>query len=181
MSTSSDAPRASPTGWSIAVLENPRKISLLTASERVRAIEATMATLATGSGSRPATIEVTTFDGLTVDFCRRVGATAIVRGLRGIGDFETELSLAHNNASSRPDVETVCLMTALEVAYISSSLVKEIARSVATCRRWCRPPRWTRHQGARPCLSQDQRPERPSRAWLLDAEGEIRRAAVDAS
>jgi hypothetical protein len=57
-----------------------------------------------------------------------VGATAIVRGLRGLTDFEVELSLAHNNAKLAPEVETVCLMTSLEVAYISSSLVKEIAR-----------------------------------------------------
>jgi pantetheine-phosphate adenylyltransferase len=102
----------------IAVLENPRKVSLLSADERVAAIRAAV---------DPA-IEVTTFDGLTVDLCRRVGATAIVRGLRGLTDFETELSLAHNNAKLAPDVETICLMTSLEVAYISSSLVKEIAR-----------------------------------------------------
>ena len=102
----------------IAVLENPRKVSLLTADERVAVLRAAV---------DPA-IEVTTFDGLTVDLCRRVGATAIVRGLRGLTDFEVELSLAHNNAKLAPDVETLCLMTSLEVAYISSSLVKEIAR-----------------------------------------------------
>ena len=106
----------------IAVLENPRKVSLLTADERVAAIRDTAA--AEGLDR----VEVTTFDGLTVDLCRRVGATLIVRGLRGLNDFETELSLAHNNAKLAPEVETVCLMTSLEVAYISSSLVKEIAR-----------------------------------------------------
>jgi pantetheine-phosphate adenylyltransferase len=81
-----------------------------------------------GDSIGSAAIEVTTFDGLTIDLCRRVGATAIVRGLRGLTDFEVELSLAHNNAKLAPEVETVCLMTSLEVAYISSSLVKEIAR-----------------------------------------------------
>jgi pantetheine-phosphate adenylyltransferase len=104
----------------IAVLENPRKVSLLTAEERVSVIREALA-------GEPA-VEVTTFDGLTVDLCRRVGATGIVRGLRGLTDFEVELSLAHNNAKLAPDVETVCLTTSLEVAYISSSLVKEIAR-----------------------------------------------------
>ena len=108
----------------IAVLENPRKVSLLTAHERVRAIQTALDATTFGPGR----VEVTTFDGLTVDLCRRVGATAIVRGLRGVGDFETELSLAHNNAKLAPDVETLCLMTSLEVAYISSTLVKEIAR-----------------------------------------------------
>ena len=107
----------------IAVLENPRKVSLLTADERVAVIRG-----AVGDRIGNAAIEVTTFDGLTVDLCRRVGATAIVRGLRGLTDFEVELSLAHNNAKLAPDVETLCLMTSLEVAYISSSLVKEIAR-----------------------------------------------------
>jgi pantetheine-phosphate adenylyltransferase len=102
----------------IAVLENPRKVSLLTADERVAVLRAAV---------DPA-IEVTTFDGLTVDLCRRVGATGIVRGLRGLTDFELELSLAHNNAKLAPEVETLCLMTSLEVAYIRSSLVKEIAR-----------------------------------------------------
>jgi pantetheine-phosphate adenylyltransferase len=108
----------------IAVLENPRKVSLLTAEERVAVIRRALADDPIG----PAGIEVTTFDGLTVDLCRRVGATGIVRGLRGLTDFEVELSLAHNNAKLAPEVETLCLMTSLEVAYISSSLVKEIAR-----------------------------------------------------
>ena len=108
----------------IAVLENPRKVSLLTADERVAVLRETLA----DGGVGPATVEVTTFDGLTVDLCRRVGATTIVRGLRGLTDFELELSLAHNNAKLAPEVETLCLMTSLEVAYISSSLVKEIAR-----------------------------------------------------
>jgi pantetheine-phosphate adenylyltransferase len=107
----------------IAVLENPRKVSLLSAAERVAVIRE-----AVGDSSGGAEVDVTTFDGLTVDLCRRVGATAIVRGLRGLTDFEVELSLAHNNAKLAPEVETLCLMTSLEVAYISSSLVKEIAR-----------------------------------------------------
>ncbi len=68
-----------------------------------------------------------TFDGLTVDFCRTVGAGFLVRGLRAIADFEAELQLAHNNQQLAPDVDTVFFMTSLEHSYISSSLVKEIA------------------------------------------------------
>ncbi len=72
-------------------------------------------------------MEVATFDGLTVDFCHRVGAGFLVRGLRAIGDFDTELQLAHNNHQLAPDVDTVFFMTSLPHGYISSSLVKEIA------------------------------------------------------
>jgi len=71
---------------------------------------------------------VETFDGLTVDFCARAGAGFIVRGLRAISDFETEMQLAHNNRRLAPGVDTVFFMTAVEHGYVSSSLVKEIAR-----------------------------------------------------
>jgi pantetheine-phosphate adenylyltransferase len=67
------------------------------------------------------------FDGLTVDLCRARGATAIVRGLRAISDFETEMQLAHNNRVLAPDVDTVFFMTSVANGYVSSSLVKEIA------------------------------------------------------
>jgi pantetheine-phosphate adenylyltransferase len=66
-------------------------------------------------------------DGLTVDFCRTVEARFIVRGLRAISDFETEIQLAHNNRKLEPAIDTVFFMTALEHGYVSSSLVKEIA------------------------------------------------------
>ena len=71
-------------------------------------------------------IEVESFEGLTVDFCRQRGATFIVRGLRAISDFESELQMAHTNRKLAPEVDTVFLMTALEHSYLSSSLVKEI-------------------------------------------------------
>jgi pantetheine-phosphate adenylyltransferase len=67
------------------------------------------------------------FEGLRVEFCRARGAAFIVRGLRVISDFETEMQLAHNNRKLAPDVDTVFFMTALEHGYVSSSLVKEIA------------------------------------------------------
>jgi pantetheine-phosphate adenylyltransferase len=74
-----------------------------------------------------ARIEVESFDGLTVDFCRRKGATFVVRGLRAISDFESELQMAHTNRKLAPEVDAVFFMTALEHSYLSSSLVKEIA------------------------------------------------------
>ena len=72
-------------------------------------------------------VDVRTFDGLTVTFCHEVGAGFLVRGLRAIADFESELQLAHNNHQLAPDVDTVFFMTSLEHSYVSSSLVKEIA------------------------------------------------------
>ncbi len=107
----------------VAVLGNPRKTPLLPADARVAVIGAAIA-------ARPALagrVEVRTFDGLTVDFCREVGAGFLVRGLRAIADFEAELQLAHNNHQLAPEVDTVFFMTSLEHSYISSSLVKEIA------------------------------------------------------
>jgi pantetheine-phosphate adenylyltransferase len=108
----------------VAVLANPRKTPLLPVNERVSIIRATVAAdPALGEG-----VEVATFDGLTVEFCRRVGARFLVRGLRAVADFETELQLAHNNRVLAPDVDTVCFLTSVEHGYVSSSLVKEIAQ-----------------------------------------------------
>ncbi len=107
----------------VAVLANPRKTPLLPVGTRVEVIRRAIEqdpVLATG-------VEVRTFDGLTVDFCREVGAAFLVRGLRAIADFEAELQLAHNNHQLAPDVDTVFFMTSLEHSFISSSLVREIA------------------------------------------------------
>lgn len=108
----------------VAVLANPRKQPLLSADERVGVIRESLASSDGASGDR---IVVDTFDGLTVDFCHRIGAGIIVRGLRTISDFETEMQLAHNNRRLAPDVDTVFFVTAVEHGYVSSSLVKEIA------------------------------------------------------
>ena len=107
----------------VGVLANPRKQPLLSVADRVAVIRASLAE----AGLDPGRVDVETFDGLTVDFCRRVGARFIVRGLRAISDFETEMQLAHNNRRLAPGVDTVFFMTAVEHAYVSSSLVKEIA------------------------------------------------------
>jgi len=72
-------------------------------------------------------IQVCSYSGLTGDFVRSWGAKVIVRGLRVISDFEVEYQMALTNRKLAPDVETVCLMTGLEYAFMSSSVVKEIA------------------------------------------------------
>ena len=107
----------------VAVLANPRKTPLLPAETRVAVIVEAIAAETSLAGR----VEVRTFDGLTVDFCHAVGAGSLVRGLRAIADFETELQLAHNNHELAPDVDTVFFMTSLEHSYVSSSLVREIA------------------------------------------------------
>jgi len=107
----------------VGVLANPRKQPLLATDERVAVIRAALDEAGLDAGR----ITVDTFDGLTVDFCRRAGAAFIVRGLRAISDFETEMQLAHNNRRLAPDVDTVFFVTAVEHGYVSSSLVKEIA------------------------------------------------------
>jgi pantetheine-phosphate adenylyltransferase len=107
----------------IAVLANPRKTPLLSADDRIRVIREALA----DAGSPADRIEVASFDGLTIDFCHTRGATAIVRGLRAISDFETEMQLAHNNRVLAPDIDTVFFMTSVANGYVSSSLVKEIA------------------------------------------------------
>lgn len=106
----------------VGVLENPRKQPLFPAKERIELLRAAL-----GDGPAAGRIEVAAFDGLTVDFCRSVGARFIVRGLRAISDFETEMLLAHNNRRLAPDVDTVFFMTSIEHSYVASSLVKEIA------------------------------------------------------
>jgi pantetheine-phosphate adenylyltransferase len=108
----------------IGVLANPRKTPLLPVETRIAVIREV---LRAEDGSLLDRVQVKSFDGLTVQFCRDNGATAIVRGLRAISDFETEMQLAHNNRVLAPEVDTVFFMTSVENGYVSSSLVKEIA------------------------------------------------------
>ena len=108
----------------IGVLENPRKTPLLPIETRIAVIRDA---LRADAGPLLEQVQVKAFDGLTVEFCRASGANAIVRGLRAISDFETEMQLAHNNRVLAPEVDTVFFMTSVENGYVSSSLVKEIA------------------------------------------------------
>ena len=107
----------------VAVLANPRKAPLLDVDTRIEVIRTSLRETAVPADR----IEVEAFDGLTVELCRRRGAGSIVRGLRAISDFESEMQLAHNNRVLAPEVDTVFFMTSVEHGYVSSSLVKEIA------------------------------------------------------
>jgi pantetheine-phosphate adenylyltransferase len=113
----------------VAVLANPKKAPLLSVDERIAVIRDALEAAGTPSGgaSGRGSVEVASFDGLTVDFAKARGASAIVRGLRAISDFESEMQLAHNNRALAPAIDTVFFMTSAENSYVSSSLVKEIA------------------------------------------------------
>jgi pantetheine-phosphate adenylyltransferase len=74
-----------------------------------------------------ANVDVQSFDGLLVEYCKRIGARVIVRGLRAGTDFEYELQIAHANADLRPEIDTVFLPTRTNYGFISASLVREIA------------------------------------------------------
>jgi pantetheine-phosphate adenylyltransferase len=107
----------------VGVLENPRKTPFLPVTTRIAVIRDALG----AAGIAADAVDIVAFDGLTVDFCRLRGATSIVRGLRAISDFESEMQLAHNNRVLAPDVDTVFFMTSVANGYVSSSLVKEIA------------------------------------------------------
>jgi pantetheine-phosphate adenylyltransferase len=104
----------------IAVLENPAKTPLFSVGERIEMIR--------GSIDGTPNIDVDSFDGLTVEYAQRVGASSIVKGLRAVSDFESEFQQALFNRKLAPDVTTVFLMTSFANVFLSSSLVKEVAR-----------------------------------------------------
>jgi len=107
----------------VGVLANPRKTPFLPVATRIAVLETSLRE----AGLPAERVTVTSFEGLTVDFCRANGGQAIVRGLRAISDFETEMQLAHNNRVLAPGIDTVFFMTSVANGYVSSSLVKEIA------------------------------------------------------
>lgn len=103
----------------IAIGRHPTKHGYFSVERRCELIEASI-------GHLPG-VRAAAFDGLVVDFCREVGATAMVRGLRAIGDFEPEFRMAQANRDLAPELETIFLIPRPEHMYVSSSLVREIA------------------------------------------------------
>ena len=104
----------------VGVLVNSSKVPLFSAEERVNMIK--------GVVSEYANVEVRSFDALLVEFARLCKATAVVRGLRAVTDFEYELQMSQTNHIIAPDIDTIFLTTNLNYAYLSSSVVKEVAR-----------------------------------------------------
>ncbi len=104
----------------VAVTENAAKQALFTVEERLDMLRAMV-----GSDQR---IRVATFQGLLAEFAKEVGAYLIVRGLRAMSDFEYEFQMALMNRQLYPSLETVFLVPKVDLTYLSSSLVREVAR-----------------------------------------------------
>lgn len=103
----------------VGVLYNKAKMPLFSVEERVRMLEETTKDLPN--------VKVVPFEGLLVEFARKMEARMVVRGLRAVTDFEYELQMAQTNHKLEPAVETVFLTTSLEHSYLSSTIVKEVA------------------------------------------------------
>ncbi len=103
----------------IGVYDRPLKNLLFFTEERVALLRRALAHLPN--------VTVTSYSGLTVEFARQQGASVMVRGLRVTYDFELEYQMALTNRSLAPEVETVLLVTSLQYAFVSSSIVKEVA------------------------------------------------------
>jgi pantetheine-phosphate adenylyltransferase len=104
----------------VAVATNVSKQPLLTIEERKRLIEHSL-------DGEPR-VEVREFSGLLVDFAREIGATMSIRGLRAVSDFEYEYQMALMNRHLFPTLETLFMVPSVDLTFISSSLVREIAR-----------------------------------------------------
>ena len=103
----------------IGVYDKPNKKLVFTTGERVELVRQAIVSLPN--------VEVEGFSGLTVDFAQKVGAKAIVRGLRMSADFEREFDMAIMNKRLSPGIDVVCLMADIKYQFLSSSLLKEVA------------------------------------------------------
>jgi pantetheine-phosphate adenylyltransferase len=104
----------------VAVATNATKQPLFSVEERLAMLQAAI-------GDEPR-VTLQSFEGLLAEFAKRVGATIIVRGLRAVSDFEYEFQMALMNRQLHPSLETVFLVPAVDLTYLSSSLVREVAR-----------------------------------------------------
>ncbi len=107
-------------GVVVVVSRNPTKNPLFTVEERLAQIRKTTQHLEN--------VKVDSFHGLTVNYAKKLKAKVLLRGLRVLSDFEKELQMAHTNKTLSDEIETVFLATSTEYGFLSSSLVKEIAK-----------------------------------------------------
>jgi len=104
----------------VAIAHNPGKDPLFTAEQRLAMLKASITKLSN--------VTATIFDGLLVDFAQQQGATAIIRGLRALSDFEFEFNMALMNRHLKPGIETIFVMPNELYSYTSSNLVKQVAK-----------------------------------------------------
>ena len=105
----------------VAAAENISKNPVFSLEERIELLEASL--------PKNPRLEVTSFNGLLVDFCEARGFSVILRGLRSVSDFEYEYQMALTNRHLKPAVETVFMMPSLQYSFVSSSLIKDIVRN----------------------------------------------------
>lgn len=115
----------------VSILLNPDKDPLFSVPERVEMLKQVVAHLPN--------VEVETFDGLLVDYARRKGAQVLLRGIRAVSDYEYELQMAMMNRQLQPAIETVFMLPAEAYSYLSSRLVREVAR-LGGCIKGLVPP-----------------------------------------
>lgn len=119
----------------VGVATNARKTPLFSLDERVAMIQAEL-------DAEPdiyANVTVERFQGLLVDFARQQKATVLIRGMRAVSDFEFEFQLASMNRNLAPEVESVFLMPGESYSFVSSTLVKEVARLKGDIRKFVTP------------------------------------------
>lgn len=104
----------------VAVVKNPAKDALFTLEERLKLLKECTRHLKN--------VDVESFEGLTVNLAESHQAKVIIRGLRAVSDFEYEFMMSQMNKNLNPNIETVFMMTGLEYQFLSSSLVKEVAK-----------------------------------------------------
>lgn len=104
----------------IGVFDTPAKTLLFSTEERVELFRKAVEHIPNA--------EVMPYDGLTVDFARRIGATVVIRGVRSITDVDYEAAMVMMNRKLQPQIDTVFLYTSLEYQFVSSTLIKEVAR-----------------------------------------------------
>jgi pantetheine-phosphate adenylyltransferase len=104
----------------ISVFEAPENQTLFNTEERLALFREAVAGLAN--------VEIRSFNGLVVDHASKMGATAIVRGIRMNADFEYEFEMALMNRKLAPDIDVVCLMTDIQYQFVRASLLKEVSR-----------------------------------------------------
>lgn len=104
----------------VAVLNNSSKTPLFSVDERVNMLKDVTKDLPN--------VEIVSFSGLLVEFASQCSCNVIIRGLRAVTDFEYELAMSQTNRVANPDIDTIFLNTSLKYAYLSSSMVKEMAQ-----------------------------------------------------
>jgi pantetheine-phosphate adenylyltransferase len=104
----------------VGIYENPAKQPLFTLEQRVALVKEAVNGISN--------VNVKAFKGLTVDFIRKIGGRVMIRGLRANSDFEREFEMALMNRKLAPEIELLCLMTSSQYQFLSSSLIKEVAK-----------------------------------------------------